>query len=227
MAADQSFCAGCGFTLLSPTLSAAMEPMVPPAPAEDAAAAQPVAPPAWSVPPAPVTPANASGLSYQASPAAPAAPAVVSAGLRTTPRMLAIVGVVLAVAVGAYLFMNKNSDSGGITFTPSTLSCSTPVAFMTAAHLPASVQAEDRLTVMRDGKSAGWTSVPGIGSDAGRQADGSWVITTVTIASDMQTLCNTGGSGGFFSVLTPGTHTIQILDASGTVLSQGSYTVTA
>jgi hypothetical protein len=140
--------------------------------------------------------------------------------------MLAMGGVVLAVVVGAYLFMNMNSNSGGITFTPSTLSCSSPVTFTTAARLPASVHAGDTVTIMMDGKSAGPTTVSSSGSDVTQQADGSWIIVSTTAPTEMQSICAAGGSAGGFNVLTPGTHTMQVLDASGKVLAKGSYTVT-
>jgi hypothetical protein len=139
--------------------------------------------------------------------------------------MLAIGGIVLAVVIGAYLFMNMNS-SGGITFTPSTLSCSTPVTFTTSAHLPASVHAGDKVTIMMDGKSAGTTTMSVSDSDVTQQPDGSWLIVSTTAPSEMQSICAAGGSAGGFNILAPGTHTMQVLDAIGNVLVQGSYTVT-
>jgi hypothetical protein len=176
--------------------------------------------------PGAATPAGASGPTYQNPPGTPGAPVATIAGIKITPQMLAIGAVVLAVIVGAYLFMNMNSNSGGITFTPSTLSCSTPVSFMTSAHLPASVKAGDKVTIMMDGKSAGPTTVSSSGSDVTQQADGSWVIVSTTAPTDMQSICAAGGSAGGFNILTPGTHTMQVLDASGKILAQGSYTVT-
>jgi hypothetical protein len=222
--------------------AAAVAAAPPPAPP---VAPQPVAPPAWSVPPAPpvapqpvaptawsvaspgaATPASASGPYYQAAPGTPGAPVATIAGIKITPRMLAIGGIVLAVIVGAYLFMNMNSNSGGITFTPSTLSCSTPVTFTQSAHLPSSVKAGDTVTIMMDGKSAGPTTVSASGTDVTQQPDGSWVIVSMTAPSEMQSICAAGGSSGGFNILTPGTHTMQVLDASGKVLAKGSYTVT-
>jgi antitoxin (DNA-binding transcriptional repressor) of toxin-antitoxin stability system len=139
--------------------------------------------------------------------------------------MLAIGGIVLAVIVGAYLFMNMNSNSGGITFTPSTLSCSSPVAFTTTAHLPASVKAGDNVTITLDGKQVTSGPVSSV-SDLIQQPDGSWTSTSTTSPSTMQSICAAGGSSGGFNILTPGTHTMQVLDASGKVLAKGSYTVT-
>lgn len=180
------------------------------------------------MPPAP----NAAGPAYTGAPiyqnpsTSPNAAAVPGAGFKITPQMLAIGAVVLAVIVGAYLFMNMNSNSGSITFTPSTLSCSKPVTFTTTARLPSSVKATDSVTIMFDGKSVAPTTVSSSGSDVKQQADGSWVSVSTTTPSEMQSLCAAGGVAGGINVLTPGTHTMQVLDASGKVLAQGSYTVT-
>jgi hypothetical protein len=159
-----------------------------------------------------------------ASPGA-ATPASASAGIKVTPQMLAIGGLVLAVIVGAYLFMNMNSSSGSITFTPSTLSCSKPVSFTTSAHLPSSVKAGDSVTITLDGKVVTSSQVSSV-SDMVQQPDGSWTSASTTAPSEMQSICAAGGSSGGFNILTPGTHTMQVLDASGKIVAQGSYTVT-
>ena len=44
--------------------------------------------------------------------------------------------------------------------------------------------------------------------------------------AEMQSACASGVSSSGFNVATPGTHTMQIRDASGKVLAEGSYTVT-
>jgi hypothetical protein len=171
------------------------------------------------------TPAGASGTTYQNRPGTPGTPAAAGAGIKVTPQMLAIGGVVLAVIVGAYLFMNMNSNSGGITFTPSTLSCSKPVSFTTSAHLPSSVKAADSVTITLDGKPVTTSQVSSV-TDMIQQPDGSWTSVDTTSPTTMQAMCATGGSSGGFDILTPGTHTMQVLDASGKILAQGSYTVT-
>jgi hypothetical protein len=140
--------------------------------------------------------------------------------------MLVVVGLVLAVVVGAYLYMNMSSTSSSISFSPSTLSCSSPVTFTTTAHLPSSVHVGDTITIKLDGKSAGSSQVSSSGGEVTQQADGSWLVVSTTTPSSMQSLCAAGGSAGGLNVLTPGTHTMQVLDASGKVLAQGSYTVT-
>jgi hypothetical protein len=140
--------------------------------------------------------------------------------------MLFVGAVVLAVAVGAYLFMNMGSNSSSITFSPSTVSCKTPVTFTATVHLPSSVHATDSITITLDGKSAGSSQMSSAGNDVTQQPDGSWLVVSTTTPSAMQTLCEAGGSAGGFNVLTPGTHTMQVLGAGGKVLAQGSYTVT-
>jgi hypothetical protein len=175
--------------------------------------------------PGAATPASTSVPNYQNPPGTPGTPAAAGTGIKVTPQMLAIGGVVLAVIVGAYLFMNMNSNSGGITFTPSTLSCSKPVSFTTSAHLPSSVKAADSVTITLDGKPVTTSQVSSV-SDMIQQPDGSWTSTSTTSPSTMQTMCAAGGASGGFNILTPGTHTMQVLDANGKVLAQGSYTVT-
>ena len=54
---------------------------------------------------------------------------------------------------------------------------------------------------------------------------GTWLVVTTTDSSSMKSLCDAGGTSDGFNVLTPGTHTMQVLDSTGKVLAQGSYTV--
>jgi hypothetical protein len=75
-----------------------------------------------------------------------------------------------------------------------------------------------------DGRTIG--TVPIGTSAAVQQADGSWIINNTSSAATMQSLCASGGSTGGVNVLTPGTHTEQVLDSTGKVLATGSYTVT-
>jgi hypothetical protein len=139
--------------------------------------------------------------------------------------MAAIGAIAVAAVIAVAFFLSSSSKSGSITFTPSTVSCSTPVAFTSTAHLPSSLHVGDTLTVTLDGKSAGTTQVA-IGGEMTQSADGSWLDVSTTTPADMQTLCAAGGSAGGFNVLTPGTHTMKVLDASGKVIAEGSYTVT-
>jgi len=134
---------------------------------------------------------------------------------------------VVIVAIAAFVVVSNNSGgSGGITFSPSTLSCKTPVVFTASARLPSSLHATDVVTITLDGKVAGTSTVVDSSGDTKQQPDGSWLSVSTTTADQMQTLCAAGGSAGGMNVLTPVTHTMQVLDASGKVLAQGSYTVT-
>jgi hypothetical protein len=141
--------------------------------------------------------------------------------------MLLIGVVVLAViAGGAYLYMNMSSSSSSLTFTPSTVSCSKPVAFTTSVRLPSSVKAGDKVTITLDGKPVITSKVSEV-SDMVQQSDGSWTSTSTTKPETMQAMCAAGGVSGGVKILTPGLHTMQVLDSTGTkVLASGSYTVT-
>jgi len=118
------------------------------------------------------------------------------------------------------------SGSGSITFSPSTLSCKTPVAVTATARLPSSVHAADVVAVAFDGESGGTHTVADTSSDTKQQPDGSWVLVFTATPDHMQMICAAGGSSDGLNVLTPGTHTMQVLDATGKVLAQGSYSVT-
>ncbi len=232
--ADQKFCAVCGSALSPNAAQAQADTPAPvtvsiPAPAWPAPAPMPAALPEASpvVPPRPA-------IAYSAAPAPgyepptpsyPAPPPPAATGFKITPIMLLIGAVVVVALVAGYLYLNKGSGSSGITFSPSTVSCSNPLPFTTTAHLPATVKGTDTITITFDGKAAGPTQVDASGSDVTQQPDGSWIIVSTTDASQVQSLCAAGGTSGGFSILTPGTHTMQVLDATGKVLAQGSYTV--
>ena len=143
------------------------------------------------------------------------------------PALLVIGGVVIVAIVAVLLVVNGMSGGpGGISFDPSTISCSAPVAFTTTGRLPASVHAGDTVTITLDGQAFTSEQVSPDNSYV-QQADGSWTLTNTSSLATVQSLCAVGGSAGGFDVLTPGTHTEQVLDSSGKVLAQGSYTVTA
>jgi len=226
-----------------PVVEAAPAPVAPPVapppappawsvPATDqGAASAPPAPPAWSQPPAAPAyqpapaPVYQTPPAYQAAPTAPGAPAAARAGFKITPQILLIGVVVLAVIVGAFLYMNQSSGLGSLTFTPSTVSCSKPVAFTTTAHLPSSVKAGDKVTITLDGKPVTTSTVSEV-SDMIQQPDGSWTSTSTSDLATMQAMCAEGGTSGGFNILTPGNHTMQVLDSTGKVIASGSYTVT-
>ena len=199
--------------------ASAVEAPAPPPPWASAPVAPPPAQPAWSPPPAP--PAYQTPT-YQAAPAAPVA---AGAGFKLTPKILLIGVVVLAVIAGAIYYMNMSSSSGGLTFNPSTVSCSKPVAFTTTVHLASSVKGTDKVTITLDGKPLQTSAVSEV-SDIVHQSDGSWTSTSTTTLDQVQTVCAAGGSAGGINILTPGVHTMQFLDSAGKVVASGSYTVT-
>ena len=137
-------------------------------------------------------------------------------------------GVVLAE--GSYVVIaptaTPSPKSSGVTFAPSKLSCSTPVDVTITIRLPASVHVGDTIGEKLDGKSI--SSGP-ITADAMtvHQPDGSWIVTDRSSAAGMKTVCKAGGINNGFAVYTPGTHTLQVVDADGVVLAEGSYTVAA
>jgi hypothetical protein len=120
------------------------------------------------------------------------------------PALLVIGGIVVVVIVAVLFVVRGNSGgSGSIAFSPSTFNCSNPVALV-------------------DGHVLG--SAP-VGMT--QQADGSWVAVSTTSLAQMQSLCALGGAPALgIYAFTPGTHIYRILDSSGDVLAQGSYTVT-
>jgi hypothetical protein len=129
----------------------------------------------------------------------------------------AIVVVALAGCGGG-----ASASNGGITFNPATVNCShgNPGSWTITTKLPASVKPSDTVTTTVDGKTASSNTVTVAGFVS--QADNTWLLTSTTVWTDMQTECAKGSAS---AVLAPGTHTIAILDASGHVLAQGSYTV--
>jgi hypothetical protein len=117
----------------------------------------------------------------------------------------------------------------GITFSPSTLSCSTPVDWTITSVLPSSVHTGDTITTTLDGKSAVSVRLSS-GGGTTQQADGSWVTVSTESAAQVQSECAGAGQDVFnqgLTFITPGTHTLQILDPDGKVLARGSYTVVA
>jgi hypothetical protein len=151
-----------------------------------------------------------------------------AAGANHTGIALGLVlgAIILAVIAGAgLLFMNSGKSSpGGITFSPSNLSCSSPVDFTTTVGLPSSVTAGDTLSFNFDGKLQ---SAEIIRSDSGwtHQTDGSWENVSTINAGAMESICQSDGLELNWAVLTTGTHTEQYVDMSGHVLAEGTYTV--
>jgi len=139
--------------------------------------------------------------------------------------MVAGLVIVCLVLAGTFYYLLNNSSSGGITFSPATVSCANPVNFTVTLHLPSSVKASDTLRETFDGKVVN-TFLVDDDSTIIKQSDGSWLSTSATSVDDMTAACTAGGmTSGGEAILVAGSHTIQILDANGKVLASGSYTV--
>lgn len=115
------------------------------------------------------------------------------------------------------------SEPGPITFSPSTISCSNPPDWTLTVRLPSSVQYGQTLTVTVDGY---WTGEPdGAWDYLVRQSDGSWSATFTIDAASIRTSCALGGViGGGVPMYVPGTHDMRVLDPSGRVVAEGTYT---
>ena len=197
-------------------------------------AARPVAPPAWSMPPAaaptappwavpppapgaPTAQAVAPGTPASApapTPRAPGTPIATVAGIKVTPKLLAIGGIALAILV-AIVYVSMGSKSGGITFAPSTFSCSSSAQVATVIRLPSSMLATDKLNWQIDGVTRITSTVA---DNFKQQTDGTWLFTDTSNASS-----NCQVPSGPLSM---GTHSFRILDVSGRVLAEGSFTLT-
>jgi hypothetical protein len=112
-----------------------------------------------------------------------------------------------------------------IAFDPSTLSCSDAVDFQATITLPSSVKSGDTVSLAFDGTIQNTLKIEN-GGDWTQQSDGTWVDSSTDTASDVQGFCDNGGlNGSGVPVMVVGTHTMSILDANGTLLAEGSYTV--
>ena len=244
-----AFCVKCGQAVAAvtpPAAAGAAGPataaavIAPPAP-PPAAAYQPPAAPATAQPPAPAPPPPAPGgppptrpyagptaapaLPNPAIPAQPygATPAPTPAGGVTrspaislpvpVPVAVGIAAVAVVAVVAAFFLLSGSGSKPGITYNPSSLSCAGE-SFTVTMRLPASVGSGDYLAMLVDGQvwpsETMWT--PGQGGFA-RQSDSTWFLTTTSLTP-----------GAAECGLAPGNHTLQIVDANGLVLGQGSLT---
>lgn len=236
-AADQKFCGTCGssFAVGAQSAPPVAAPVPPVAPAEEPLAPSPWAPPgvaavqtaAQAVPSDPAAP----------GPVPPVAPARLAAGHKSRRPLLVLGGLALAAIVGVFAYMNMNSTSanggstsanggstsGGINITPSTFGCtlgnSTQVT--STVRLPSSVADVEHLTWQIDGVSIPLgLSITSWSRDLTKQRDGSWLV----IETDgMRDLCDLAA---FETKDQLATHTMSVLDASGKIVAQGSFTLT-
>ena len=147
---------------------------------------------------------------------------------------------VLGLALGAVLIAGcgsaaappgggpQSASGGSITFTPSTFSCApaSSAVVASAVRLPSSVTNSDRsgLTWQFDGAGISFGSGPLSSPIFVRQSDGSWLFADRTFVAY---LCNNQvGQGIGQGPHSIGPHSIKVLDASGKVLAEGSFTVT-
>ena len=113
-----------------------------------------------------------------------------------------------------------------ISFSPQRLSCDSPVDFTTKVTIPSSVKTGNTVSVTFDGQVIG-SVIMNPGNTTTLEADGSWLDVSTTTADQMKKICSDGGSAGNVDVLTPGTHTMTLTNAAGSVLAAGSYEVVA
>ena len=152
--------------------------------------------------------------------------------------LLVLAGVVLIAAiagVGIYAYSNSSKGSpgasgsskagspavgshgptggnganypGSLVFSPATVGCDAPMTI--AIKLPSSVKDADEITLRIDGAASSTNTV--IEAGMTKEADGSWSETVPTNAD-----CSIGA----------GLHIEQLVDASGKVLAEGSFTIT-
>lgn len=128
--------------------------------------------------------------------------------------------LLVAVAVGG-CNQSPSAGSGSITIEPSNFTC-TQESHTVAITLPASVHSGDALSigVSETHQVYGTMSVEAWGFS--QQSDGSWVLTTngngPTVDGQMLAGVDECAMGQ------PGTYHLQVTDAGGHVLAQGTYT---
>ena len=219
-AAGQMFCISCGATLRVAT------PAPPPGPAPTPASGPTPAP---VVMPAPPPQPSAPAQPAWAMPTSTAAVTPSRSGV--SPAMLLVGGLVIAAIVGvAFLATNGGSKShpgtsgspvvspspvpsagypGSLAFNPKTIGCPSQ-PFTTTVVLPASVIATDQITYQIDDTVIITQAVTKFGLT--KQADGKWSVSTDNPEGSSN--CSMG----------PGLHTARLLDGTGKVLAQTSFT---
>ena len=225
-APDEKFCASCGAAMpVNAAAQAGAAGAGAVGSAAPIAAAPPPAPtpPPWATAPTPPPYTPAPTPPPYGQPYAPGQPAwgtppmgpmgPMGARPRTAVNpILVVAGLVVIVAiigVGAFaLANNKGSGApGSLVFSPSTVSCDDTLTITTT--LPSSVKESDPITLKVDGTAGGTHTAVEAGLT--KQANGSWSGTA---------------SGPVDCTMGKGSHTEQLVDASGKVLAEGSFTIT-
>jgi hypothetical protein len=128
------------------------------------------------------------------------------------------IGVLLIFALVFAIVMvsSKSSYPGSITYSPSTIACG--ASYTLTIRLPSTVKTGDELTIKFDGRIS---TTETITDSFAKQSDGSWLYTGTSGAGtwDCNSSYDTTGSTSI------GKHTETILDLSGNILAQGTYTL--
>ena len=126
--------------------------------------------------------------------------------------------IVSTIVVLALAACGSSGGSGSFTFSPATINCSNPAAETETAQLPSSVKATDTFTDTVNGTTI---ATGAVSTGFQQQPDGTWRSITQETVAALQGACAAVTSNGLIT----GTNTAQILDSSGKVLAQGSFTV--
>jgi hypothetical protein len=239
----KTFCGNCGASLAA-VLSAPPTPPAPPAPVQAPQPPAPVAPaaPQWTAPAPPVQPQaypSYQPAAPQAQPqaqvppsgqwgaTAPAAGQEAWSGYGPAPKakggvnpiLLVVIGLVVVALVvgvgllGVFAISGGGSGGGSLSVNPSTIKCSSGASVTMTVRLPSSINGDARVATQLDSKS--WGSVV-VSSSFQKQSDGTWLHSATSSLDTCQ-----GPSGQ----LSPGSHTLTIVDANGKTLAEGSFTV--
>jgi hypothetical protein len=130
------------------------------------------------------------------------------AGAPARPQWLAVTLVLAAVVVVVGIFVLQKP--GSINFSPTVFLCAGETRTM-SIRLPSSVQATDELSfeIVPDGIT---DHLDPISSGFIQQQDGSWLLAASTSDTTVEE-CR----------LPVGSHTIRVLDSTGKVLAEGSF----
>jgi len=119
------------------------------------------------------------------------------------------------VIVGIFVYMNMNSKSGSITIAPSTFSCSATTPVTSTIRLPSSLKEPTSFTYQLDGVPAVTSTVADTFT---KQSDGSWLLTGHLPRKFDAARARAVQHSQW------GRMSLRILDATGKVLAEGSYT---